>query len=152
MPSNPLITPTGSLQPPAGSFFIALCPSEEAGSRGGARFHPNVWFPLQRHMWSLFWEVWLTRTNNQPHEKWISQAAVLGNTLSLHLKQEVSKQEVNHWTLTLRYAWRADFCCHVGLCLWVGWQIRISRQDNVSWMFQLRLPYNMSDVYSCRSP
>lgn len=35
----------------------------------------TVWFALNGHMCSLFWEVRLTRTYNQPHERWISQAA-----------------------------------------------------------------------------
>lgn len=31
-------------------------------------FHPRVWFTLKRHMWSLFGEVRLAWTHNQPDE------------------------------------------------------------------------------------
>lgn len=64
MPSNPLITPTASSLAPFRAIFHSSPPSQS-----------TVWFALNGHMCSLFWEVRLTRTYNQPHERWISQAA-----------------------------------------------------------------------------
>lgn len=90
------------------------------------RFHPRVWFVLNGHMWSLFWEVRLTRTHNQPYEKWISQAADLSSTLFTLNRRYRNDRKPMIWLSPFvkdaEYRCDAERSVWEGLCMWVRYE------------------------------